>query len=128
MAATSGRNTSQTSGDVILVPVKAKTVIYEGTMVAIDSNGYAIAAKKAADLIIAGRAEESSDGSADTVIKVRRGCFKWANASSGTIAKTDILKNCYVADNETVTITASGSSVAGKVIAVDDDGVFIEMR
>lgn len=128
MAQTAGRNTVEIrDGKTLILPVKAKTVIYEGSMVAIDSNGYAIPAKKAENLIAAGRAEEMVEAAADTVIKVRRGCFKWNNATTGAVTSSDILKPCYIADSETVTMTKTGASVAGKVLAVDSDGVVVEM-
>lgn len=44
-----------------------------------------------------------------------------------TIKETDILKPCYIKDEKTVTITADGSSVAGIILEVDDDGVTVDM-
>lgn len=127
MAITSGRNTVEIrDGKTLILPVKAKTVIYEGTLVAIDADGYAVPAKKAENLTCAGRAEEYFDGSKVGKIRVRRGCFKWNNASSGAVTQAHVLKECYIADNETVTSTSTSSSVAGKVIRVDDDGVIVE--
>ena len=49
----------------------------------------------------------------------------WDN--DGSIEETDILKDAYVSDEKTVTITADGSSRAGKILAVDTDGVTVEM-
>ena len=56
---------------------------------------------------------------------VMRGAFVWDN--DGSIEETDILKDAYVSDEKTVTITAEGSSRAGKILAVDTDGVTVEM-
>lgn len=128
MAVTSGRNTVEIrDGKTLILPVKAKTKIFEGSMVAIGTDGYAIPAKKAENLLIAGRAEEFVEaGETDATIRVRRGCFKWANHTSGTVTAKDILKTCYVVDAETVTTTPTGSSIAGKIISVDDDGVVVE--
>lgn len=124
-AVTAGRNTVEVrDGKTLVLPVKAKTVIYEGTLVAIGSDGYAIPAKKAENLLVAGRAEDFvSAGETDTTIKVRRGCFKWDN--SGVTGK-DILKKAYVVDATTVTTTPTGSSAVGTIISVDDDGVVVE--
>ena len=44
-----------------------------------------------------------------------------------TIKETDILKKCYIKDEKTVTITADGSSVAGTILEVDDDGVTVDI-
>ena len=38
-----------------------------------------------------------------------------------------VLKPCYIADDQTVTATATGASVAGLVIRVDDAGVAVEI-
>lgn len=34
---------------------------------------------------------------------------------------------CYIKDEKTVTITADGSSVAGTILEVDDDGVTVDI-
>ena len=124
-AVTAGRNTVEVrDGKTLVLPVKAKTVIYEGSLVAIGSDGYAIPAKKAENLLVAGRAEEMIEaGEADTTITVRRGCFKWDNSG---VTNKDILKKAYIVDATTVTTTPTGSSVVGTIIAVDDDGVVVE--
>lgn len=114
----------------IVIPVAASTKINEGTMVAINSSGYAIEASKAANLVVAGcamRFADNSNGAAgDVEVQVRRGTFVWAN--DGTIEKTDILKKCYVSDTTTVTITSTESSAVGTILAVDSDGVTVDMQ
>ena len=122
---TAGRNTVEVrDGKTLVLAVKAKTVIYEGTLVAIGSDGYAIPAKKAENLLVAGRAEEMIEArETDSTIKVRRGCFKWDNSG---ITNKDILKKAYIVDATTVTATPTGSSAVGTIIAVDDDGVVVE--
>ena len=124
-AVTAGRNTVEVrDGKTLVLPVKAKTVIYEGTLVAIGSDGYAIPAKKAENLLVPGRAEEMIEaGETDATIKVRRGCFKWDNSG---ITNKDILKKAYIVDATTVTATPTGSSAVGTIISVDDDGVVVE--
>lgn len=113
----------------IVIPVAADTVIHEMTMVAINADGYAVEASKAENLTVAGCAltlTDNSSGAAGAVtVPVRRAAFVWAN--DGSIKQTDLLKDAYVSDAQTVTITAEGSSRAGKILAVDDDGVTIEM-
>lgn len=113
----------------IVIPVAANTVIREMTMVAINAEGYAVEASKAENLTVAGCAltlTDNSSGAAGAVtVPVRRAAFVWAN--DGSIKQTDLLKDAYVSDAQTVTITAEGSSRAGKILAVDDDGVTIEM-
>lgn len=116
------------SGNNIVIPVAANTTITEGHMVAIESDGYAAEATKAENLTIAGCAMKYTDNSAgnagDVTVPVRRGTFVWNN--DGSIKATDILKTCYVADAQTVTITATGSSKAGTILGVEGDGVIVE--
>lgn len=110
------------------IPVAASTTITEAHMVAINSDGYAVEASKAEGLNVAGcamRYTENEGAAGEEMVSVRRGAFVWNN--DGTIENTDILKKCYVSDAQTVTITAEGSSKAGVILAVEDDGVTVEM-
>ena len=113
----------------INIPVAESETITEAAMVGINADGYAVAASKAEGLTIAGcamRFTDNASGSAgDVTVPVRRGAFVWDN--DGSIEETDILKDAYVSDEKTVTITAEGSSRAGKILAVDSDGVTVEM-
>ena len=77
-ALTNVRDTSELGGKYIALPVKGATTIYQGSIVAIDANGYAIPGKKATSLKAAGRAEETVEnkgGDGDAVIRVSRGTF-----------------------------------------------------
>lgn len=113
----------------INIPVANGETITEATMVGINADGYAVAASKAEGLTIAGcamRFTDNASGSAGAVkVPVRRGAFVWDN--DGSIGETDILKDAYVSDKKTVTIIAAGSSKVGKILAVDTDGVTVEM-
>ncbi|ASN72379.1 hypothetical protein 10S7_2 [uncultured Caudovirales phage] len=134
MACTEGRNTVEIANgaSMIAVPVAASTVIYDGTLVALNANGYAIPAKKAADLIAVGRAEEFVDnkagGNGDVTVLVKRGVFKWNNDSvkASEITDAHLMKDCYIVDDCTVTSLETGSSRAGKVVGVYDDGIAVE--
>lgn len=113
----------------LLIPVAAGTVIREARMVAVGTDGYAVPASKTEGLTVAGCAQQFADNSkgadGDVSVLVRRGAFVWN--SDGTIKGTDLLKDAYVSDAQTVTITATGSSRAGKILAVDPDGITVEM-
>ena len=131
MALTQGRNTTEFSdGRTLILPVKGGTIIFDGAFVAVDATGMAVPGAKATGLIAAGRAEEFVDNTlgadGDTTIKVRRGVFKWNNAASGAVTHKDILKSCYFVDDETVTATATGSSIAGKIIGLEQGSVLVE--
>ncbi|WP_346298542.1 hypothetical protein [Alistipes sp.] len=116
----------------IVLPVKAATTIFQGSIVAIGSDGYAVPGKKATGLKAAGRAEatvENTGSDGDAVVRVKRGVFIFDN--SGTAANkvgiADVLGPCYIEDDQTVTKSATGASVAGLVVRVDDEGVAVEM-
>ena len=116
----------------IVLPVKGATTIYQGSIVAIDANGYAVPGKKSAGLKAAGRAEETIEnqgGDGELVIRVTRGVFVFENtATSATkLTAADVLGPCYIEDDQTVTKLGTGASVAGLVIRVDDEGVTVEM-
>ncbi len=131
-ALTAERDTSKIArgARIISLPVKGSTTIYQGAIVAIGADGYAVPASKAEGLTVAGRAEETvtntgADGSVQ--ILVSRGVFVYDNSTSGAVDLTHVLKLCYLEDDHTVTKTDTGSSVAGLVIGVDEHGVKVEM-
>lgn len=133
-ALTTERSTNEIANGArsIVLPVKGSTTIYQGAIVAIDASGYAIPGKKAAGLKTAGRAEETvvNDGTDGAVtIKVTRGVFVYNNTATAAnkITGANVLGPCYIEDDQTVTKLATGASIAGTVIRVDDEGVAVEM-
>lgn len=130
---TEARDTTEIANGAkyISAPVKGSTTIYQGAIVALDANGYAIPGKKAESLTAVGRAEETvENGGADgeLVIRIARGVFVYDNTSTSAnkITQAHVLKPCYMEDDHTVTALATGASVAGTVIRVDDEGVAVE--
>lgn len=116
----------------IVLPVKAATTIYQGSIVAIDADGYALPGKKAAGLKAAGRAEETVENTGkdgEATVRVTRGVFVFENSSTAAnkIGPADMLGPCYIEDDQTVTKAAAGASMAGLVVRVDDEGVAVEM-
>lgn len=133
-ALTKERDTTEIMQDAkfLYLPVKGGTTIYQGALVALDANGYAIPGKEAAGLTAAGRAEETvenkgADGEA--FIRVARGVFVFNNTAttSNKISADHVLKPCYIEDDQTVTALATGASAAGLVVRVDEDGVAVEI-
>lgn len=119
-------------GKTLSLPVKGATTIYQGSLVALDANGYAVPGKKAEGLTAAGRAEETvenkgADG--ELAVRVTRGVFVFANTGTAAnkVTAAHVLKPCYIQDDQTVTTLATGASVAGLVIRVDDTGVAVEI-
>ncbi|MEF2965662.1 hypothetical protein V3851_07455 [Paenibacillus sp. M1] len=128
---TQGRNTTEFAGRLIVLPVKGGVKIFDGALVALDADGFAIPGEKAPDLTAAGRAEEFVDNAAGAdgaaTVRVARGVFTFNNSTTGAIAQKDVLKNCYIEDDETVSVTATDSSVAGKVLGFEGSEVIVEI-
>ena len=131
---TAPRDTNEiASGATSLVlPVKGSTTIFQGSIVAIDADGLASPGKKAASLKAVGRAEETIEnggGDGEAVIRVKRGVFVFDNTATAATKLTaaDLRGPCYMEDDHTVTKAATGASVAGLVVRVDDVGVGVEM-
>ena len=119
----------RTGNRMLNIPVKGGAELTEATMAAINGDGYAAPATASAGLKVAGCVQRYCDNrngeDGEQSVSVKRGVFVWDN--DGTIKETDILKPCYVKDERTVTITADGSSVAGIILEVADDGVTVDM-
>lgn len=131
---TTVRDTSEIAqgAKFLSLPVKGATTIFQGSLVALDANGYAVPGSKAATLTAAGRAEETVEntgGDGDQVIRVSRGVFVFDNTSTSgnKITQAHVLKPCYIEDDQTVTSLADGASVAGTVIRVDENGVAVQI-
>lgn len=125
------RTGNQVLGSTTLnIPVAAGENMKECTIAAINADGYAVTGKKAEGLVKAGMVVVAADNTAGAAgaatVRVQRGTFVWNN--DGTIKNTDLLKTCYIAGADTVTITAEKASAAGTIIAVDPDDVTVEMK
>ncbi|MBM4394368.1 MAG: hypothetical protein FJ087_01605 [Deltaproteobacteria bacterium] len=132
MALSRERNTAQRSGDLLAFPVAASVKVFAGGLVVLDA-GYAKPGAAGTGLVAVGRAEETVDNSAGLagaeVVAVRPGTFKWANsADADLIAQANVGGTCYVVDDQAVAKTdGTGTrSAAGKVVAVDADGVWVK--
>ena len=133
-ALTTQRDTNEIANGAryLYLPVKGSTTIYQGALVALDENGYAIPGKTASGLVSAGRAEETvantgADGAA--YINVTRGIFVFDNTATvaNQITAADVLRPCYIEDDHTVSTLSTDASIAGLVIRVDDDGVAVDL-
>lgn len=132
-ALTSPRDTTElmNGGRQLVLPVKGGMTIYQGALVALDADGYAIPGKKAAGLTATGRAEEmvaNTGGDGDASVRVCRGVFLFANTGTAAnkVTAAHLLKPCYIQDDQTVTALSTGASVAGLVVRVDGAGVAVE--
>lgn len=130
-ALTADRNTPMKDGELISVPVATTKKIFAGSLVAADANGYATPGAVAATLTALGRAEETVDNSAGgngaKSVNVRRGVFRFANKAGDLVTQALLGKPCYIEDDQTVRLTATGASIAGTVMGVDADGVWVRI-
>ena len=127
------RNTPQRAGDVFGLPVAASTTCYQGG-IAVLNGGFVEPATTATGLVAIGRFEETvanvtaTDGEVQAL--VRAGIFKFANsAAADLIAQADVGADCYLVDDQTVAKTSGTNtrSIAGKVVAVEADGVWVKL-
>lgn len=132
-ALTTARNTPERAGDVVGYPVKASVKAIQGGIAVLNA-GYAAPGTTATGLIAVGRFEETADNSSGAngalSVQVKRGTFKFGNSSAGDlIAQADAGADCYIVDDQTVAKTNGSStrSIAGKIIAVDTDGVWVKI-
>jgi len=132
-ALTDDRDTPMKAGEVVGVTVASNETIYAGSLVAVWTNGYAYSAADTAGYKVLGRAEEyksnsGDDYSATMTIEVRRGVFRFENGNS--ISDADIGDYAFVEDDQTVTTAddATNDIIAGLIVDVDDDGVWIDTR
>ncbi|MDR3561898.1 MAG: hypothetical protein P4N59_10755 [Negativicutes bacterium] len=133
MSLTHDRNTPYRSRDFITLPIEANTTIFAGSLVAVNAAGNAVPGSTATTIKAVGRSEQyvvNNPGAAGAqTVTVRRGVFKFANDSADPVAVANLLANCYITDDQTVAATSATNtkSVAGKVIEVDSDGVWVEI-
>jgi hypothetical protein len=128
-ATATSRNTLQLLGLAELpveLTVKNDEVLYAGAMLAVDATPEAVNAADTSGLKVVGRCPEALDNKDDGLtVNPEMGCFKWANDGSNPVVAGDIV--AYVKDNQTVCASAGSTNkvVAGLVISVDTDGVWM---
>ena len=118
--------------NTVVLPVAKGAVIPSAVLVALDSDGNAIEAKKAENLIVVVMSQQTADntgGLAGAVtVTVRRGAFVLDNSGTAAVTQAGAFKDCYLEDSLTVTSESTGTSVVGKVLQVDPDGVVVEIN
>lgn len=114
------------------IPVAAATLLLTGALGAVDAAGRAVAAANTAGLRVIGRIEEDADNSAgaagDINATIKRGVFRYKNSAVNAVTQAYIGKQVYVEDDVTVATTSTNKVIAGRVIEVTADGVFIDTR
>lgn len=115
---------------IMVLPVAEGEEMQNACMVALNADGYAVLASKKTGLKVAGMAMQYVDNrngkNGSRNVNVYRGSVVMGN--DGSIKQTDILKKAYVSGAQEVTITDTGSSMAGTILEVDDDFVTVDIR
>lgn len=134
MALTADRDTPERSGVDFSFPVAAATKIYAGALVCLNAAGNAVPGATSTTLIAVGRADEQVDNTGgaigDKVVAVRKGVFRFNNSTAGdAITKAEIGDSAYIVDDARVAKTngTNTRSVAGKIVDVDADGVWVQI-
>lgn len=121
------------AGDSITLPVAAATVLFAGGLAAINAAGNALPAADTADLRVVGRIREDVDNGAgdagDKTVNVERGVYRYLNSAADPVTAAHVGGRAYVEDDSTVSSDPGDNNVvAGEVVEVDSDGVWIDTR
>lgn len=121
MPCTNTRRTAGISGMLVAMEPAQDVTIYSGSLVA-NATGKAVPATKAEDQPAIGMAYAVEPGR----VTIERGAHLWDNDATNPVTAAHIGSNCYIVDDCTVTALATGSSIAGKVLGIEDDQVIVE--
>ena len=112
---------------------KGSTTIYSGGIVVAAADGYAQKGHTATGLVVLGMATaDSVNGGADGAKKVtcvgsyapdgKKRLFRFKNATAGdACGQAEIGRDIYILDDNTMTKTATGRSVGGKLREIEKD-------
>lgn len=129
-AATAPVNTPARSGMKSSYGVYTNTIIYAGSIVCLNSSGYAVAGADASGNVVIGRACKTVDnrvnatGAGDSgalTIEVERGVFGWKQSGTA-ISDTTVGSFAYVLDSQTVTNASAGNAIIAGIIVDYSDG------
>jgi len=127
-ALTADRNAPSRAGIAYSMPSLASVKTFVGALVCVDANGWAKPGVTATGLTSVGRctklADNSSGANGAINIEFESGTFLWANGSA--LTKANIGDTVYIDDDQTVHGTAAGRSVAGVMVDIDANGVWVE--
>jgi hypothetical protein len=105
--------------------VKGATTIFAGTLIALTA-GFAAPGSAALGLYALGRSASkvvNAGADGDTTVDYEPGIYRWANGDA--IARADVGKRAFIVDDQTVSKDGVGKSLAGIIIDVDADGVWV---
>lgn len=132
-ALTKNRSTPRRERSRNTDPVAANVHIFAGALVVLDAAGNAAPATTATGLVPRGRALEEVDNNpgaaGDLYVDTDVGVFRFANLAADPIDRADIGEQAWIVDDQTVAATngSSSRSAAGRIVDVDDAGVWVEI-
>ena len=106
--------------------VKSGATIYQGSGVAIGSDGYIVHSSQASALYTLGRAEQTVVGDGTLRCRVKMGVMRFANDAGHLLSIANRLGPCYWTDDQTVG-TDSSKLLAGVVIDADASWAYVLM-
>lgn len=132
-ALTADRQTPRRTGQDLSVPCAAAVRHFAGSIVCLNTAGFAVKGAAISTLKTLGVAIEQVDNTSgaagDLQVPIRRGLWRFANSAAGDlIALADYGSPCYVVDDQTVAKTSNSAArpVAGTIRDVDAAGVWVE--
>lgn len=124
LAADTNRVRFGRSLNLIEASQKTASTVYQGSGV-VESAGYATKATTATGLVTMGVAVNGSvNAGADGAVKfaVECGDFLFVNDAGDPVLAANVGAVCYWTDDNTVSITSTGKSIAGRIIALNPTG------
>ncbi len=133
VAMTQDRNTPRRDRGLLQLVVAASAVIFAGSIVCVNADGFAVEGDTDPDLIYMGRAEQAvnntggADGDVSVLVRTD-GAFQFENSATDPVTQASIGMPCWVEDNQTVAATSGTGtrSVCGHVVGIDSEGVWVE--
>ena len=122
-------------GKTIVLGVAAEMQIREGQMVALNADGYLVPATHSDAAFVVGQANQialnvNGENGDESIGVKRKLAFLFINSvGADEIKPNHLFEDCYLVNEDTVSATAGGSGriVAGKVIEISQEGVWVEI-
>lgn len=114
-------------GRVVVVPLAANTTVYQGSIVEINSDGRAIRATKGVSKNYMGVAltyAKTGATAGEQSVSVER---QQTLLMTTTGPAPKVGRDVYLEDDNTVTITFTGATKLGSVVAVESGGVWVSL-
>jgi lysophospholipase L1-like esterase len=114
---------------VLVLPVAAATTIYAGTLVALNTSGYAVPASASASLQVLGwaqtRADNSGGGAGAISVNVMQGAAAFVNGDG--IAAVNAGSLVYAQDDQTVALSSSSGTRPAAGVVLGMLGTLVEV-